>query len=841
MPQLIPVAIGYAATALAGAAGLGTVGATLGITALNSITWASVIGTAVGIGSSFALSAAMGGGGGRAEQAAQDRKHMVRGTAEPRQVIYGTARVSGSLVYAGSSGPNKAFLHLVLPVATHRCKSIGIVWLNGMAILPSQLDANGNLTDTAHPMHGRVRIQRVLGNHTAPPADLIAESPDGHTVNHAIFGACYLYIRLQYDPERMPNIPNVECLVEGRDDIWDPRSNTTGFSNNWALCILHYLRWEYGLNTPLDLIDQANFIAQANLSDELVQISAGGEQQIRYLLDGAFKLSEDTLPVDVLQRMLDAGAGRLYRVAGRFRLYGGAYRAPTGTISASDLTGKVQIVPRHSRSQLFNGVKVTFIDPARDWGAHPGSPVTDPAMVAEDGGFQLWRELDLPFVTNRTHAERIARIKLLEHRDGLTVHAPVKFSSIRFCLGQYISFSDPRAGMDGKVFEVMDWKFDPNGMGVILVLEERAAFNYAWQWDLAYSGAPAPNTTLVNPLAVPTPAAPSLAQVLTINGDGQSVPAIAATWTPPAFPFLTGMDVEFRRAGGQWQSQFVPAGTNRLEVWPLISGITYEFRLRARGQFVPSSASTSASITAPGDTLAPSMPTGLVATPAPGGGALAWNMNSDADLDRYRVWERPGPTDAWTLIAETYSNRYLRTNLPAGTTRRYAVSAVDLSGNEGLRCSDAVLIAGSLPTTDLSGQITTPQLQDLAVETGKIGDNAVTTLAAGSFPGGSATAGGLLFFADFFPVLPAARDCSIFMQWRYGLLGSGPLPEVRLYANGSHVNTYIPVANDDNGQMITVMSLPGGTNTLRIATFGGTSPDTIFLTDIRFVLLSRAK
>jgi hypothetical protein len=38
-----------------------------------------------------------------------------------------------------------------------------------------------------------------------------------------------------------------------------------------------------------------------------------------------------------------------------------------------------------------------------------------------------------------------------------------------------------------------------------------------------------------------------------------------------------------------------------------------------------------------------------------------------------------------------------------------------------------------------------------------------------------------------------------------------------------------------------VMTLPGGTRTLRLASFGGSSSDTIFVTDITFTLLSRAK
>ena len=56
--------------------------------------------------------------------------------------------------------------------------------------------------------------------------------------------------------------------------VFDPRTGLTSFSSNPALCIRDYLLSDYGLGAALDEIDEASFIAAANLCDEPVQAAA---------------------------------------------------------------------------------------------------------------------------------------------------------------------------------------------------------------------------------------------------------------------------------------------------------------------------------------------------------------------------------------------------------------------------------------------------------------------------------------------------------------------------------------------------------------------------------------
>jgi len=64
---------------------------------------------------------------------------------------------------------------------------------------------------------------------------------------------------------------------------------------------------------------------------------------------------------------------------------------------------------------------------------------------------------------------------------------------------------------------------------------------------------------------------------------------------------------------------------------------------------------------------------------------LAWNDNTETDLNHYNVYRRTssGDPDSYDLIASPNTNSYLDVGLTASTTYYYVVSAVDTSGNEG--------------------------------------------------------------------------------------------------------------------------------------------------------------
>ena len=632
MPPIIvavaaAVAFTATSTALTAALALAGITGTLG----------SVIGIAYGViaaaGVSYATSSILGLNRPPRQAARpdtrQDRRQMIRGAVEARQVVYGRARVSGPMLYASSSGDDRRFLHLVVGLAGHPVAGLDAVWVNDIRIPAAELDGAGMVA--AGPLAGKARVRLYNGTQTAADPNLVAESADGWSPQHILRGIAYLYVRLEYDQDAFPNgLQNISAEIRGKSDILDPRTNATGYTENAALIVLDYLRSADGLACAADEIDTAAFIAAANVCDEAVQITAAAATQPRYHAGGAFTL--DAQPIQVMDTMLAACAGTLVYVQGRYRLHAGAYAAPTDSLTVSDLAGAIELQTRPPRRELFNAVRGTFIDPARNWQSAEFPPVTDAAFVAEDGE-SIARDIDLPFVNDPIRAQRLARLLLRRARETLTLRVPVRYAGIRYSVWQMLSVTLPDFGFAAKPFRVTAWTFDPGSGLITLTLQEEGAASYAWTFDQAASLGQAPNTALVDPFNIPAPAGLTLTEQLYVTADGAGVRNRAVlSWLPPAYPFITGYDWRVRRAdSAQWtRIGGAPAGT-RAEIDDLPDAL-HVFQVRARslvsvGAWAELQASIGALAAQP-----PANLTGLSVQSIGGFAFLRWDRHPDLDV-----------------------------------------------------------------------------------------------------------------------------------------------------------------------------------------------------------------
>jgi fibronectin type 3 domain-containing protein len=114
------------------------------------------------------------------------------------------------------------------------------------------------------------------------------------------------------------------------------------------------------------------------------------------------------------------------------------------------------------------------------------------------------------------------------------------------------------------------------------------------------------------------------------------------------------------------------------------NGVTYYYVVRAVGGDEPPfrEGKNSAEVAiAPEDRTAPPPPTGLAAVPFAGGVALAWDPNTEADLQGYQVYRREQESAASTRLtpspipATMFTDRSTR----PGATYLYSVTAVDRS------------------------------------------------------------------------------------------------------------------------------------------------------------------
>mgnify|MGYP000025236510 CR=1 FL=1 len=163
----------------------------------------------------------------------------------PRRIVYGRAKVGGVWVYAETSGAYNQYLHLIMLLCDGPIQEIETVYFGSEAVT---LDGSGNGTGK---WSGVVSITKHLGE-TDQDADaaLVSASAGKWTTNHKLSGIAYLYIKLtNWDatsssavpaPVVFGAVPDVSAVVKGRSDIYDPRSELTGYSDNPALCLSHF-------------------------------------------------------------------------------------------------------------------------------------------------------------------------------------------------------------------------------------------------------------------------------------------------------------------------------------------------------------------------------------------------------------------------------------------------------------------------------------------------------------------------------------------------------------------------------------------------------------------------
>lgn len=516
----------------------------------------------------------------------QGRLVNVRQPVAPWQVIYGEARVGGVITYLQSTagdGLDNGLLQIVLTLAGHECAAIGDIYFDDEVIPLDGTLANGG-GDATGRLAGYCAVEKSLGNESGQPfAALVAYSGGQWTDAHRQSGRAKLYVRLRFNPDLFPNgVPTITAVLQGKK-VYDPRSATTAYSANAALCVNDYLTsTAYGFgSTYATEIDADALAAAANVCDENVTLAAGGTED-RYALNGAFLTSAS--PKRTLELMLAAMAGKAVNVGGKWFVYAGAYDTPTITLDESDLAGPIRVQSLISRRENANGVKGVFTDPDSSWQPTDFPALASSTYLAEDGNERVWRDLDLSaFVTSGTQAQRLAKIDLLSVRQGLTVVLPCKLTAWAAVTGRTVAVTNTKFGWSGKAFDVQSSRFtvgDDGVLGVELSLRETAAAVYDWSTSEEQTVDIAPNSDLPDPFSVAAPGTPSVSEVLyETTGERRVANRTTVTWVGnDAFASL--YDLQYKLAAASAWTSLPRIAAQSAELLDLAPGV-YHFRVRA--------------------------------------------------------------------------------------------------------------------------------------------------------------------------------------------------------------------------------------------------------------------
>ncbi|WP_338797810.1 DUF1983 domain-containing protein [Pseudomonas monteilii] len=431
--------------------------------------------------------------------------------------------------------------------------------------------------------YGEHASYELVTNPTQVNAFLKANSPDWRDTQIGR-GLSFVRLSFRYSAEKYPSgIPDVRFVLRGRRDIYDPRTATTGYSENTALHILWFLRNRCGV--PDDEIVFSSFANSASVCDEMLA-NADGSTSARYR--SGCVIGADESRTQVMQKLEAACGGKLIRVGGRWMLQVGAYYGPYDFEITEDMVvGTVTGSTEPTNDSAINTVRGTFVDPSQAWAETDYPEVSVSQWVVADGG-EAAETLSFSYVSNPYQAQRLANIELRRRRAGGTLSIPMNFMGYNCRPGRSVKVNLPSLNIVGE-FIVTDWSMSPDsGCNVSVSQNEPAIFDDA-------VGQP------YNPIgfiSMPTGGLGSPTGLTWSTEDNAEVVQGTLAWVAP-YGVVTGYAVTVRQGTTAVLAQQVPSTALKLPLSGLPSG-SYTMSVAALGPLTRSGeASINVSIDGP--------------------------------------------------------------------------------------------------------------------------------------------------------------------------------------------------------------------------------------------------
>jgi len=681
---------------------------------------------------------------------------MVRSPIASRQIIYGTAKVSGVMVYISTTGTKNEYLHIVVALAGHQVEEIGDVYFGDeLALTGAGSSAQGRFT-------GKAEIYKQLGGsaQVAQPQLVSATSglTDGKwTSAHRLRGISYIYVQLTWDTEVFANgIPNISAIVKGKP-VYDPRTTTTVWSANPALCLRDYLTESLGLGMDSNEIDDTAITAAANICEEQVQILPVSPlaYEDRYECNGVLSTSES--PDANIGKLLSAMGGLIAYSGGKIVPYAAGYRIPTVTLTEKHFASGISVQTRTSARDRVNAVKGVYVSESNKWQVSDFPSIAPAAYYSADNSVRYWRDVVLPFTTSSSCAQRLSVIELRRAREEITFTARFRLEAMQLRAGDTVMITNTKLGWSSKVFEVMEWHFTTDGnppqIGVEMTMRETASSVYDWTVTDEVAVPDSPNTTLPNPYVLSAPTNLTLTANGTtqlIQADGTALPRIKVSWTAPAETFI--------QSGGIVGIEYKENTATTYLMWSKVDGdqtldyissdvkigLTYDVRIFGESYFKVSTSYLSASINVTASTTV-NAPTSVASTTASGymdgvapvfdvasgikyfAGVLAWTKSTSPDVAYYemRTTAGGGGPVLWKVDASKNSQWYYGAQINASAGEEWQIRAVSRSGASSSYVTDSTFPA-ALTITYGTGNMAEQESSSVAITGGStIGQSAV--------------------------------------------------------------------------------------------------------------------
>lgn len=531
-------------------------------------------------------------------QRARETVENVVGTVEYVPVVYGQSRVGGLRVYCDVGKDDRKTLYQATVLCEGEIEEIVAVRVNN----------TGYTTQFVVPYY-------LLGTDSqTPPAAFYSGAPKW-TQNHRLAGLAAILTRIPKNANTFPNIPVITAQVKGKL-VYDPRTGTTAYSTNPALCIRDYLtNTRYGKGLAAAELDDDSFIDAANYCDQLVSNSTGGTQK-RYECNGIL-LTRQTIQQN-LDELLTSCNGTVAFTGGKYRLIILKPEVATFTFDQSVIIGGFQIKYEGKRFK-FNRVEAEYINPGKNW--QPDIAIYEDADWLAIDGEPLTTKIELPYTTNRDTAIQIAQIALRQSRLDKKVEFRANLAALQVNVGDVVNITHPVPGWTDVKFRVVGLTLEPQGEVVVSCEEYDDDVYVLGDIDPEELGE---SSDFESPAIVQAPSGLTVSQTFITNSLGEELNRITLAWTEPDSAFVVEYQAEYKLAADSTWTIVGRTPEPSININDIAAG-TYDFQVKAINSLNIASEYVSTQATVVNNTDRPADVTGFQAVLANGSVHLTWD------------------------------------------------------------------------------------------------------------------------------------------------------------------------------------------------------------------------
>jgi len=611
-------------------------------------------------------------------------------------IVYGTRQAGITRVFLETSGTDNNYLYMAGVLCEGEIEAIDEIYIDDKLVTWASALSHGTVTEVGSgdsnfykDSTSHIQVQPFFGLDDQVSSSVLSTSTNWGT-NHRLRGVAYLALRFTWNQDIFGQIPQVKVTLKGKK-VYDPRTTTTAYSSNPALCLLDYLRSErYGKGLPNSAFE-ANFQSFQDSADEcetqVTPYSGGSDINVfdtNAVLDSSQKI------IDNVKKLLNPMRALFTYTQGTYKLKIEGTGTAVKTITSDHVVGGAKVLGERKNNK-YNRVIGTFVNPEKNWQQDTISfpPADDSSlplddqhatMKALDNDTLLEGNFDFPNVTSPYQAEDLCEIILRRSRNQLQIQLRLTSEFLDLAIGDIVQIYYPTGGFNNKPFRVLGMTINEDLTVDVQLYEHQDNF-YTWT---SKSQAPTiADTNLPNPFSVQAPASLTLGDTLI---EYNQTPLIALDITVGASPdsFVDYYQVEYKLSTDTNYIIYAQGSGLNHRVLNVIEQATYDVRVKAVNSLGVSSSYVSAQRTIVGSTEPPSDVEDFACNIVNSDAHLSWEQIPDLDLSHYQIRYSTLTEGAeWqnsVSLVEKVSRPATSITVPArvGT---YLIKAVDKLGN----------------------------------------------------------------------------------------------------------------------------------------------------------------